>query len=94
MANSYDRGDLVRLRAEFKNAAGTLTNPTAVVLRVKDPAGAVTTPVTTTGAAGVYEHDLSLTLEGTWIYRFEGTGAVQAAEEGEVYVRNSAFYES
>lgn len=94
MATSYDRGDLVRLRAEFKNDVGTLTNPTAVVLRLRDPAGVVSTPAATASSTGVYTYDLSLTQEGTWIYRFEGTGAVQAAEEGEVYVRNSAFYAS
>ena len=37
--NLYQLGDLVPLEATFKNAAGTLTNPTAVTLTVRAPDG-------------------------------------------------------
>lgn len=94
MAGTYDRGDLVRLTGTFKNASDALTNPTAVVLRIKDPAGTVTTPTPTNTSTGVFDYDLSLNLEGTWTYRFEGTGAVQQAEEDTLFVRNSVFYTS
>ncbi len=88
-----DVGDLVRLSAAFTSSAGVATNPTAVSLRVINPAGVEVDPdpTPTNDGAGAYHYDLTVTLAGTWRYRFAGTGAVVAAEEAKVFARSSAF---
>jgi len=89
--NAYDIGSLIQLTGTFKNAAGTLTDPTTVTCTVRDPAGVVTTPAATKASVGVYTADVDLTgaLAGVWNYRFQGTGACQAAEEASFYVEAS-----
>lgn len=92
--NTYDVGDLVRLRAVFKNAAGADTDPTTIVLKHKNPAGTVTTLTyslaeLTKEGTGIYYKDVSITLDGKWIYKFIATGTVQAVEEEQFFVRKS-----
>jgi hypothetical protein len=89
--NTYDIASLVQLTGTFKNAAGTLTDPSAVTCTVRDPAGAVTTPAASRASAGVWTATVDLTgaTPGVWNYRFSGTGTVQAAEEGSFYVETS-----
>lgn len=89
MANVYDIGDLVTLSATFKNNAGTLTDPTTVIFRIKDPSGTVTSPSPIKDSTGLYHYDLSITLAGTYWYHFEGTGLCQDAEEAYFTVRKS-----
>jgi hypothetical protein len=92
---TYDIGDTVRLSAAFANIAGTATDPTTVTLRVTSRsavnvytyAGAHITKAST----GNFYYDLALTTHGKWSYRWEATGAVATAEEGELYVRRSRF---
>lgn len=93
MSTSYDKADLITLSATFKNAAGTLTDPTAVTLRIMDPRGQI---VTYSGGAiihdstGLYHMDFSThSLHGTWWYRFEGTGAIQAGGEKSFVILSS-----
>lgn len=92
MATTYDKGDLVRLSVAFVNSAGTATDPTTVTLKVKTPAGAISTYTyalsqVTKSATGSYYKDVSLNVSGRWWYRWEGTGAVETAEEGWLEVR-------
>ena len=100
MANSYDRGHLVRCDVQFKNAAGTFTDPTAILFKFRTPANLATTYTYGTDSqlvkdsTGKYHVDLSMTQEGDWYYRFEGTGALQAASEKNFKVRDSVFYTS
>jgi hypothetical protein len=94
--NVYDKGDLVLLSANFVNASNVATNPTTNVLKTKDPAGLIVirTP-TTNPSTGRFEYQLSLTgldaQSGQWSYWWQGTGAVQAVEEAQFKVRESAF---
>lgn len=88
---SYDTGDLVPLTFTFRDAAGTLTNPTTVALSIRDPDGVVTTPTPTNASAGVYIHDLTPTKAGLWEYRVVGTGAVAEAGEGALWARSTVF---
>lgn len=84
---TYDVGDLVRLAVEFTDADGAPADPTAVSLRVKHGS---TTDVYTdaeTDSTGAYHKDVEATAPGAWSYRWIGTGAVQAAEEGRFFVR-------
>lgn len=91
-SNVYDVGDQVRLTATFRATADdSLVNPTTVTLKVKSPAGTVTTPSATSSSTGIWTYDLDLTLEGNWYYRFVGTGAVKAAGENALIVNPSAF---
>lgn len=93
MANTYDKGDVVRLTGTFTDASTppVLADPTTVVLRLRNPAGVTSTPATVKDSVGVYHYDLSLDTVGEWAYRWEGTGAVQTAEEATLYVRATRF---
>lgn len=89
--NEYDLGDLVRVSATFTNSTGTPTN-TTVTLRVRKPDASVTTPTAVSDGSGAYHYDIAVDQPGIWFYRFEGTGAVQAASEAEFTVAKSQFY--
>lgn len=89
MANTYDIGDLVRLTGTFSGTDGTLVDPTTVVLKIKPPGGSVSTVTPTRESTGVHYHDYTPSAHGTHLYRFEGTGAAQAAEDSVFYVRKS-----
>ena len=97
MRNQYDKGDLVRVTATFTSPSGAAVDPTGVVFRLKRPDG--TTTVYTYGtdaqlvrdAVGVYRVDVSADQPNMYYYRFEGTGANQAAAEGEFDVLAGRF---
>ncbi len=90
MANQYQRNQTVRITGTF-TVSGTATDPTTVTLKVKDPAGTVSTYTyaeaqITKDGTGNYHKDVALTLEGYYYYRWEGTGAVAAADEDYLVV--------
>jgi len=93
--NTYDIGDTIRLRATF-TISGAATDPTTITLKVKNNSGTTSTYTYAGGtvsktSTGIYYKDISLTNDGVWYYRFEGTGAVAAASEGQFIVRASEF---
>jgi hypothetical protein len=90
-AGTYYKGSEVRFTATFTTLAGVAVDPTAVVLTLHDPAGAVTTPTATKDSTGVYHYDKTLDQSGPWFYRWEGTGAAVVASEGGVEVLVSNF---
>jgi uncharacterized protein YfaS (alpha-2-macroglobulin family) len=89
---SYDKGQLVRVSAEYRNEAGTLVDPTTPKFDFKNPAGTITTYTHPTNAqlvkdaTGTYHVDLDANATGTWYYRFYGQGTNQAADEGSFEV--------
>ena len=88
-------GDLVRVSATF-TVSGTATDPATVTLKVRDPSGTTTTytygaATVTKDSTGAYHRDVSATTAGRWLYRWEGTGTAQAAEEAAFDVEPSAF---
>jgi hypothetical protein len=86
--NTYDVGDLVVLTGSFVNKDAVPTNPTTVVLKVREPDGVVVTvSAPSTGVTGVYEGTFPPTKVGTHWYRFLGTGTVSAAGETAFVVR-------
>jgi hypothetical protein len=89
LPDEWDVGDAPTIYIDFVDNAGTPANPTSVTLRVRRPDGTVDVLPTTPTAVGHYEAVVPLDAHGTWRYRWEGTGAVQAAEEGELLVRRS-----
>lgn len=76
-------------------ANGVDEDPTEVSLLLMSPAGVVTTYIypasVTRDAKGRYSKTFSVPLEGTWLWRWVGEGAVIAADEGELRVRRSQF---
>lgn len=93
----YQKGDLKRFAATFKNSSGTPTDPSAVTFKYTKPSGTTTTLTYSVDVAlvkdstGVYHVDLSLSEKGRWYYQWKGTGAVEEVEEGEFEVFSGAF---
>lgn len=93
MAQEINVGDIRRVSVAFTNSAGAAADPTAVKLHVRKPFSAEATAYTygvggtvVKDGTGAYHADLSLDTASTWRYEWEGTGAVEAAEEGSFYV--------
>lgn len=96
MSNAYDVGDAIRLSVAFTNSAGSAVDPGAVALKVRNPAGTVTTYTYALGdltksGTGAYYRDIDLDTAGEWAYRWAGTTSNKAATEAEFTVRASAF---
>jgi hypothetical protein len=96
--NQYDKGQLVRCYGTFSDEAGTTaTDPTTITFKFKNPAGTTTTYVYGTDSqlvkigTGRYRVDVSGSSAGVWWYRFEGTGTVQAADEGQFLIEAGGF---
>lgn len=76
--------------------SSALTDPSTVTLWIKSPNGTETALVYGTDdevervSAGVYTSHVSLTAAGRWVFRYEGTGACEAADETLITVRASA----
>ena len=94
--SEYIVGQLRRSLAKFKNSAKALTDPTVVVYKYRAPSATTTTTLVygVDGAlvresVGVYHVDVSLTESGTWKERWQSTGIVQAASQGEFGVEAS-----
>lgn len=92
-------GEIVRVSTTpgFKDAAGVLADPTTVTLKWRVAGGATTTwtrpaagPDTqiVKDSVGVYHADIPTTEPGTHYFRWEGTGAVVAAEESTFSVKS------
>jgi hypothetical protein len=96
MSNVYDIGDCVKFSVSFTNDAGVATDPTAVTLDVQDPSGNEITytyaaGTVTKSATGAYYKTVVIDEAGEWYYRWAGTGAVVAAAEAMIWVRESEF---
>ena len=85
--NDYYLNQLVRLTAAFA-VSGVATDPTAVIVTVRDPSGTLTTPAAVKDSVGNYHYDLNATLAGVYIYGFAGTGACQAAQQATLNIVN------
>jgi len=92
MANTYMVGNQIKLQATFI-VEGTVTDPTTITVRVKDPSGSVTvytySVTVTKSTIGVYYVIVTMNLAGTWWVRWEGAGAVAAVEEESVIISDS-----
>lgn len=94
---TYTVGDKVRVTATFTGLDGTATSPTTVTFKVRDPELSISTYVYGTATevvlstTGIFYVDVSLTTSGEWRYRWAGSGTVQAADEGPIFVDESSF---
>lgn len=93
--NSYLIGNAVRVSCAFTDAAGIASDPADVVLLVREP-GAVSNAIHAVAegflkkvAPGRYTADIAADKAGEWLYRFEGTGGLTAAEDGRFTVTDS-----
>jgi hypothetical protein len=85
-----DIGDVMRITARFYDADGELAD-TSATIKARDPSGnEVALSVSTTGT-GVYVADQSIDESGRWWFRAAGTGAIEAAAEKSLLIRNSGF---
>jgi len=91
-------GDIVRVVTTpgFKDVAGALTDPTVVTLKWRVAGGTTTTWVYLTDtqivrdSVGVFHADIPVVAAGLHYFRWEGTGAVVAAEES-TFVAGTTF---
>ena len=93
---TYDIGDRPVLTATFKDEDDVATAMTAIVWKIVDPAGTVTTEAigdATNTATGVYEWQIpaAFNTSGRWVLRAAGTSPIETAAELVVRVRDSAF---
>lgn len=95
MNGSYVIGNAVRLLGSFVDEGGRPVDPTTIVLRVKNPVSQIVTSYSYSGgeitksATGVYWRDFVPTEAGRHHYRYEGTGNMNAAMEGDFTVLES-----
>lgn len=87
VVSTYELGQLVTLSVEFRNAAGTLVDPTSVKFRLQKPDNSIVELVYPTDGAlqktstGKYFTDYTPATAGAYTYRFIGTGAAVAAKQ-------------
>ena len=87
-------GDRVRLKGVFANLDGAAANPTTVTVKVRKPSGTVTSYTggsLTNPTPGEWRCEVDCDIAGSWAFRFEGVGALVAAEESVFDVRTTGF---
>lgn len=90
MADSYVKGELVRVSMAYTDTDGDAIDPSTVSIRIKPPSGTRVTYVYGTDAelvkdsVGNYHVDLSLAEDGEYRYYAWSTGTGQAAVHGRV----------
>lgn len=92
---NFQIGNAVTVSVRFQNEAGADADPTNVSLRLRPPTGgelvkAYPGDIEKT-ATGRYQFDWVITEAGLHAYRWEGTGAVVAADESEFTIPRSRF---
>lgn len=78
---AIDKTETIKLRAEFKNDSGTLTDPTTPVeLVVRNNAGSTTVSNVTRLSEGIFEEEYEVTESGLHYYTF--TSSDGGVEQG------------
>jgi hypothetical protein len=92
--NVYTPGTTVLMNVSFVDpTSGAPVTPEAVTLRVLDPTLTETdqTGTLSNPSPGVYAGSVAAVASGLWRYRFEATGAAEAAFEGRFTVAQTLF---
>jgi len=100
----YDVGDLIRIRFESRvneeeiSPQNELTDPTDLILKIKEPDGTISTftfsesPTTIIRSSlGKFYYDFDITQEGRHYYKWNATGVAQSSEEASFKVKDSQF---
>lgn len=85
----FDIGDTAHIAITFADLNGVPTDPSTVVLTIQAPDNTASTPTTVQDGTGLYHYDLALALAGIYRYKWAGTGAINAVQEGEIAVKES-----
>ncbi len=90
---TYDKGDLIRLQATWKNSAEANVDPSTVILKIQAPSGTITEYTYASGTVqkngtGVFYYDYLPSTFGNYTYRWEGTGAAIASGQSGFYVED------
>lgn len=85
----FDIGDTAHIAITFADLDGVPTNPTTVVLTIQAPDNTSSTPSPTNDGVGLYHYDLAVAMAGIYRFKWTGTGAINAVEEGEIAVKES-----
>lgn len=95
--NKYEAGQTIRITTEVRDNANNLVDPTGILfsLRPTNPVdGAVTNYSVTRESLGRFYVEFTTWIpSGRWAYRFDCTGVVGVAAEGEYVVLGSDFEE-
>ena len=90
--NVYFRGQKIRCSVTFTVNA-VATDPTVVTFKYRKPDGTLTTNIyggvgssVLKDSVGAYHADISTTLAGEWLLRWEGTGTCEAVEEDSLLI--------
>lgn len=90
-------GETCRFSVAIVDAAAVAADPDTLRLRLRDPAGALTTYLygaaveIVRSATGAFHADITLAAAGTWVYRWEADTPNPGAAEGSVTVTRSAI---
>ena len=92
----HNKGDLVRVQAEFLDLDEVAIDPTAVTLKVMDPSGNVDEFTYSGGgiikeSTGVYYRDVDADEEGDWHCWWLSTGSGQGAEPTQFVILPTPF---
>lgn len=95
---TFDKGDEILVTGDFREldpanpeAPGVLTDPTTVQLRVIKPDGSEVVIPNIRLSIGRFYGLINADMSGSWRWRWQSTGAAQAAEEGRFRVRATKF---
>lgn len=93
MAKTFRLGAAARINANTV-VRGILTNPLTVTLTVRAPDGTETASTLESGTViqaetGKFYVDVTLDQSGQWVWRWETTGDVTGADDGELLVARS-----
>lgn len=92
--NSYELDTAVVLGASFGNATGGPTNPTTTTLYVQTPDGVIANLTGNVTLANPSTGNFTATLitdqAGPWIYKWQGTGAVEITSPDQYFQVNQS----
>lgn len=97
MLGRFATGQKIRSRVTFKDIDGALADPTGVIAKYESPAGSETTKTYGSDAevvkvsTGEFYIDVTLSSDGNWTLRWNGTGTVVAAVEDYVIANPTVF---
>ena len=95
----YEGGQKLKFKAETRDSAGVLTNPTNLKFRIKPPVSVEFTKTfpadaeVVNTATGLFEIEYTLLFEeGELPVRWEADGTIQNSTEDRIEVIDSGFY--
>lgn len=92
MGAVFDIGDVVRIQAVVTDSAGTLVDPSEVLLYLHQPSGSVGTFSYSAAqvqkqSQGTYYYNGTVTQSGYYNVRWLGTGAADFGDQSRYFVR-------